>query len=239
MPVRLLGTNSNLLASGNVPAGAQIITSLQPPHQQQLHQPPGSSNHHHQQNSLGPIVLTSPNHHTRCPTITSHTGHQHPSLISMSPNLQTTNTSFSHSRFPSAIHSTVQSQPSPLLSSPASVTTPSVQTPSAKSKKSSSKSKAKSKKEKALAAVASLSTTSSVSSIVPGGERSATATGSSFREDDDINDVAAMGGVNLAEESQQILAGNAEIIGQQIRSCKDEPFLYTSPLKQKLTKIGK
>ncbi|KAI7687003.1 Transcription initiation factor TFIID subunit 4 [Sarcoptes scabiei] len=62
---------------------------------------------------------------------------------------------------------------------------------------------------------------------------------SSFRDDDDINDVAAMGGVNLVEESQRILAGNAEIIGQQIRSCKDEPFLYASPLHQKINEIAK
>lgn len=34
--------------------------------------------------------------------------------------------------------------------------------------------------------------------------------------DDDINDVAAMGGVNLAEESQRIL-GSTEMIGAQIR----------------------
>lgn len=34
--------------------------------------------------------------------------------------------------------------------------------------------------------------------------------------DDDINDVAAMGGVNLAEESQRIL-GSTEMIGTQIR----------------------
>ncbi|XP_027204220.2 uncharacterized protein LOC113797943 [Dermatophagoides pteronyssinus] len=256
--VRLLGPNSNLMTTGNVPAGAQIITSLQPPHQQQLHQPPlGSSNHlhhhhqQHQQNSLGPIVLTSPNHHTHCPTITSHTGHQHPGLMSMSmsPNIQTTNTSLSHQRLP--IHSNVQQQSSPLLSSPSSLASPSLQTPPppAKSKKSSSKSKAKSekaKKEKAAASVTSVASTTSSSTaplgstIVPGGERNATATASSsFREDDDINDVAAMGGVNLAEESQRILAGNAEIIGQQIRSCKDEPFLYTSPLQQKLNKIVK
>ncbi|XP_050683992.1 transcription initiation factor TFIID subunit 4-like isoform X5 [Leptidea sinapis] len=42
--------------------------------------------------------------------------------------------------------------------------------------------------------------------------------------DDDINDVAAMGGVNLAEESQRIL-GSTEMIGTQIRSCKDEYLL--------------
>ncbi|KAH9510945.1 Transcription initiation factor TFIID subunit 4 [Dermatophagoides farinae] len=255
--LRLLAPGSNLLPAGNVPAGSQIITSFQPPPppQQQLIQPPGStSNHHQQQNSLGPIVLASPNHHPHGPTIATHSGHQHPSLISMSSNLQTTNTSLSHPRLPPPIHSTVQPPPLPPLSSPASVATatPSVQTLPTKSKKSSSKSKAKSEKAKkekeekaaaaaAVAASATSSSTPSGSSIGPGGERNATATGSSssFRDDDDINDVAAMGGVNLAEESQRILAGNAEIIGQQIRSCKDEPFLYTSPLQQKLNKIVK
>ncbi|XP_013164039.1 PREDICTED: transcription initiation factor TFIID subunit 4 [Papilio xuthus] len=48
--------------------------------------------------------------------------------------------------------------------------------------------------------------------------------------DDDINDVAAMGGVNLAEESQRIL-GSTEMIGTQIRSCKDE-FLVPMHLMQ-------
>ncbi|GBP91773.1 Transcription initiation factor TFIID subunit 4, partial [Eumeta japonica] len=39
--------------------------------------------------------------------------------------------------------------------------------------------------------------------------------------DDDINDVAAMGGVNLAEESQRIL-GSTELIGQQIRQMQSK-----------------
>lgn len=51
--------------------------------------------------------------------------------------------------------------------------------------------------------------------------------------DDDINDVAAMGGVNLAEESQKIL-GSTENIGTQIRSCKDEVFLHLPALQAKL-----
>ncbi|CAN7992049.1 unnamed protein product, partial [Ixodes hexagonus] len=61
---------------------------------------------------------------------------------------------------------------------------------------------------------------------------------SSLRDDDDINDVAAMGGVNLVEESQRILASNAEIVGTQIRSCKDENFLFTSPLQRRITSIA-
>lgn len=54
--------------------------------------------------------------------------------------------------------------------------------------------------------------------------------------DDDINDVAAMGGVNLAEESQRIL-GSTEMIGTQIRSCKDENFLHTGPLQRRIHEI--
>lgn len=57
------------------------------------------------------------------------------------------------------------------------------------------------------------------------------------RGDDDINDVAAMGGVNLAEESQRIL-GSTKFVGTQIRSCKDEVFLHMTPLQQKINKIG-
>lgn len=48
--------------------------------------------------------------------------------------------------------------------------------------------------------------------------------------DEDINDVTAMGGVNLAEETQRIL-GSTEMIGTQIRSCKDE-YLVSMPLMQ-------
>lgn len=61
---------------------------------------------------------------------------------------------------------------------------------------------------------------------------------SSSRDDDDINDVAAMGGVNLIEESQRILAANAEIVGTQIRSCKDENFFPTSPLQQRINSLS-
>ncbi|RWS19297.1 transcription initiation factor TFII-D subunit 4B-like protein, partial [Leptotrombidium deliense] len=61
---------------------------------------------------------------------------------------------------------------------------------------------------------------------------------SGLRDDDDINDVAAMGGVNLVEESQRILATNAEFVGAQIRSCKDENFLFTNPLQSRLNEIA-
>ncbi|XP_041376302.1 transcription initiation factor TFIID subunit 4-like [Gigantopelta aegis] len=61
----------------------------------------------------------------------------------------------------------------------------------------------------------------------------------SLKDDDDINDVATMGGVNLSEESKNILATNAEFIGTQIRSCKDETFLYHGPLFNRIHSIAK
>ncbi|GIY29590.1 transcription initiation factor TFIID subunit 4 [Caerostris darwini] len=61
----------------------------------------------------------------------------------------------------------------------------------------------------------------------------------SVRDEDDINDVAAMGGVNLVEESQRILATNSELIGSQIRSCKDENHFLSSALHRKILQIAK
>lgn len=48
--------------------------------------------------------------------------------------------------------------------------------------------------------------------------------------------MAAMGGVNLFEESQRIL-GSTEMIGTQIRSCKDEVFLHLPALQSKIRAI--
>jgi len=56
--------------------------------------------------------------------------------------------------------------------------------------------------------------------------------------DDDINDVAAMGGVNLQEEANSIL-GTSDNVGTVIRSCKDETFLQTGLLHQKISRICK
>ncbi|XP_072935244.1 transcription initiation factor TFIID subunit 4-like isoform X7 [Epargyreus clarus] len=55
--------------------------------------------------------------------------------------------------------------------------------------------------------------------------------------DDDINDVAAMGGVNLAEETQRIL-GSTEMIGTQIRSVKDEYLTPVSAMQLRLKAIS-
>ncbi|KAK1897831.1 Transcription initiation factor TFIID subunit 4 [Dissostichus eleginoides] len=60
-----------------------------------------------------------------------------------------------------------------------------------------------------------------------------------FGDDDDINDVASMAGVNLSEESARILATNSELVGTVTRSCKDEAFLSPSILTQRALEIGK
>ncbi|XP_035173103.1 transcription initiation factor TFIID subunit 4B, partial [Oxyura jamaicensis] len=61
----------------------------------------------------------------------------------------------------------------------------------------------------------------------------------SFRDEDDINDVTSMAGVNLSEESACILATNSELVGTVIRSCADEPFLSSEALQKKILNIGK
>ncbi|KAK7160031.1 hypothetical protein R3I93_007857 [Phoxinus phoxinus] len=63
--------------------------------------------------------------------------------------------------------------------------------------------------------------------------------GGSYRDDDDINDVASMAGVNLNEESARILATNSELVGTQIRSCKDEAFLPTGLLHRRILETAK
>lgn len=61
---------------------------------------------------------------------------------------------------------------------------------------------------------------------------------SSQRDDDDINDVASMAGVNLSEESARILATNSELVGTLTRSCKDDTFLLPAPLQRRILEIG-
>uniref|UniRef100_A0A8D0H1A2 TATA-box binding protein associated factor 4b n=1 Tax=Sphenodon punctatus TaxID=8508 RepID=A0A8D0H1A2_SPHPU len=61
----------------------------------------------------------------------------------------------------------------------------------------------------------------------------------SFRDEDDINDVTSMAGVNLSEESACILAGNSEVVGTLIRSCTEEPLLSSDVLQKKILEIGK
>jgi len=47
-----------------------------------------------------------------------------------------------------------------------------------------------------------------------------------------------MGGVNLIEESRNILAANAGVVLGQLRSCKDESFLDNATLASRISAIG-
>lgn len=58
------------------------------------------------------------------------------------------------------------------------------------------------------------------------------------RDDDDINDVASMAGVNLNEENARILATSSELVGTKIRSCKDESFLPSGLLLRRILDTG-
>lgn len=58
-----------------------------------------------------------------------------------------------------------------------------------------------------------------------------------FKDEDDINDVASMAGVNLSEESARILATNSELIGSQVHSCKDVAVVNTAALRRRITEI--
>ncbi|NXA46497.1 TAF4B factor, partial [Nothocercus julius] len=59
------------------------------------------------------------------------------------------------------------------------------------------------------------------------------------KDEDDINDVTSMAGVNLNEENACILATNNELIGTVMRSCADEPFLSSEALQKMVLNIGK
>ncbi|XP_061453478.1 transcription initiation factor TFIID subunit 4B isoform X2 [Rhineura floridana] len=61
----------------------------------------------------------------------------------------------------------------------------------------------------------------------------------SFRDEDDINDVTSMAGVNLNEESACILATNSEAVGTVIRSCPEELLISSDALQKKILEIGK
>ncbi|XP_065219870.1 transcription initiation factor TFIID subunit 4 isoform X3 [Planococcus citri] len=94
------------------------------------------------------------------------------------------------------------------------------------SSQAKSAAKDKEKKSVATAAAAAAAAATSVTALAGG-----------YVGDDDVNDVAAMAGVNLAEETQRIL-GPSEFVGTQIRSCKDETFLHTHPLTMRIIEIA-
>ncbi|XP_072295384.1 transcription initiation factor TFIID subunit 4-like [Eucyclogobius newberryi] len=57
----------------------------------------------------------------------------------------------------------------------------------------------------------------------------------SYKEDDDINDVASMAGVNLREENAQILTTQ---VGAVVQSCQDQPFLAPNALLARVLQMG-
>ncbi|KAM8783751.1 transcription initiation factor TFIID subunit 4B isoform 2-T2 [Rhynchonycteris naso] len=61
----------------------------------------------------------------------------------------------------------------------------------------------------------------------------------SLSNEDDINDVTSMAGINLNEENACILGTNSELVGTLVQSCKDEPFLFIGALQKKILDIGK
>uniref|UniRef100_A0A8C6U9N2 TAF4A RNA polymerase II, TATA box binding protein (TBP)-associated factor n=1 Tax=Neogobius melanostomus TaxID=47308 RepID=A0A8C6U9N2_9GOBI len=63
--------------------------------------------------------------------------------------------------------------------------------------------------------------------------------GGTFKDDDDINDVASMAGVNLTEESANILATNSGLVGAVTHSCEDEAFLSCALLQRRMLEIGR
>lgn len=65
--------------------------------------------------------------------------------------------------------------------------------------------------------------------------RSIKGTTGSYKEDDDINDVASMAGVNLREENAQSLTTQ---VGSVVQSCQDRPFLAPSTLLNRILQIG-
>lgn len=56
-----------------------------------------------------------------------------------------------------------------------------------------------------------------------------------LREDDDINDVASMAGVNLGEENAQILTS---MVGSVVQSCHDQLFLSPNLLLSRILHAG-
>ncbi|XP_073333068.1 transcription initiation factor TFIID subunit 4 [Pagrus major] len=58
----------------------------------------------------------------------------------------------------------------------------------------------------------------------------------SYKEDDDINDVASMAGVDLREENAQILT---TMVGSVVQSCQDQLFLSHNPVLSRILHTGR
>ncbi|XP_038069700.1 transcription initiation factor TFIID subunit 4-like [Patiria miniata] len=108
-------------------------------------------------------------------------------------------------------------------------------TSSSKSSSSSHSSSSRSSQSKSHSSKSSSKSSSSSSSSKKDKVKDHSSSG--FKDDDDINDVTSMAGVNLSEESARILATNADFIGTQLRSIKEEKFLFSGPLQSRVNEI--
>ncbi|GAA6221820.1 transcription initiation factor TFIID subunit 4-like [Lates japonicus] len=79
----------------------------------------------------------------------------------------------------------------------------------------------------------------SAAALTPAQKNKLKEAGGTFKDDDDINDVASMAGVNLSEESANILATNSGLVGAVTHSCKDEAFLSCALLQRRMLEIGR
>ncbi|XP_042261516.1 transcription initiation factor TFIID subunit 4-like [Thunnus albacares] len=79
----------------------------------------------------------------------------------------------------------------------------------------------------------------SAATLTPAQKNKLKEAGGTFKDDDDINDVASMAGVNLSEESANILATNSGLVGAVTHSCKDEAFLSCALLQRRMLEIGR
>ncbi|KAM7423269.1 hypothetical protein PAMA_011018 [Pampus argenteus] len=79
----------------------------------------------------------------------------------------------------------------------------------------------------------------SAAALTPAQKNKLKEAGGAFKDDDDINDVASMAGVNLSEESANILATNSGLVGAVTHSCKDETFLSCALLQRRMLEIGR
>ncbi|KAI8115640.1 Transcription initiation factor TFIID subunit 4 [Lucilia cuprina] len=132
----------------------------------------------------------------------------------------------------SATSSSIMTMPPSSMATPQTPTTAN-RAPAKSSAASASKAAAKKKKDLADKEREEQKLTTSTSATSAASFFQQPSISMSSYGDDDINDVAAMGGVNLAEETQRIL-GCTENIGTQIRSCKDEVFLHLPALQARI-----
>ncbi|XP_037813018.1 transcription initiation factor TFIID subunit 4 isoform X4 [Lucilia sericata] len=146
--------------------------------------------------------------------------------------IKTTPTLISNTSSSSATSSSIMTMPPSSMATPQTPTTAN-RAPAKSSAASASKAAAKKKKDLADKEREEQKLTTSTSATSAASFFQQPSISMSSYGDDDINDVAAMGGVNLAEETQRIL-GCTENIGTQIRSCKDEVFLHLPALQARI-----